>query len=116
MRVCAIVFLAVLTLTACTQAAPFAASKAQTQIDDFKLGHVGIVTAHMERGVYSDEIQEEDLKSSLRSAITSRLSEYQGQSGFNIGVNVEAYAHCQCGRSERFIAKIYFDNVRELLG
>jgi hypothetical protein len=92
MRVCAIVFLAVLTLTACTQAAPFAASKAQTQIDDFKLGHVGIVTAHMERGVYSDEIQEEDLKSSLRSAITSRLSEYQGQSGFNIGVNVEAYA------------------------
>lgn len=92
MRVCAIAILAALTLTACAQTTPLAGSKGQRLSDDLKLGHVGIVTKNMERAEYSDEINEDALKASLRAAIMSKLSRSQGQTVYNIGVNVEAYA------------------------
>lgn len=91
MRLTVIVLLMTFTLMGCGEASFAPASMARLAQANIRFNHISIVATDMVKNAYSDDVSPEDMTTQLRRAITSKLSELQGDRVYNIGIKVTGY-------------------------
>lgn len=87
--------LAALVLAACTPREEIGV--APTELGNFKLGHLAIVTEKMTQSPVSRNVTEEEWQAALNKAIKDRLGRLQGDTFYHLGVAVDGYAVAPAG-------------------
>ncbi len=82
-------FVVVGLLSACGQQGEM---EAPVSLGDFRLGHNIVVADNPQKVPISREADPQDWDDSLTAALQKRLSRYEGEKFYNLGVSVDAYA------------------------
>lgn len=83
---------AVLAVSACSDATVVTDETPQKNLGDFAFGHNVVVTTDMKQGPFSRTATEEEIGTALKAALDERLGRYEGDKLYHLGIKVEAYA------------------------